>query len=59
MAQKRIAFYGKGGIGKTSLAANTAAELARSGKRVLLIGCDPKADSCLTLTGRRIPTVLQ
>lgn len=59
MAQKRIAFYGKGGIGKTSLAANTAAELARSGKRVLLIGCDLKADSCLTLTGRRIPTVLQ
>lgn len=59
MEQKRIAFYGKGGIGKTSLAANTAAELARLGKRVLLIGCDPKADSCMSLTGKRIPTVLQ
>lgn len=59
MARKRIAFYGKGGIGKTTLAANVAAELGRQGKRVLLIGCDPKADSCMSLTGRRIPTVLQ
>lgn len=59
LARKRIAFYGKGGIGKTTLAANLAAELGRQGKRVLLIGCDPKADSCMSLTGRRIPTVLQ
>lgn len=59
MKQRRIAFYGKGGIGKTTLAANTAAELARQGYRVLLIGCDPKADSCMGLTGSRIPTVLE
>lgn len=54
----RIAFYGKGGIGKSTVASNISVSLARAGKRVLHIGCDPKSDSTRTLMGRRIPTVL-
>ncbi len=55
----RIALYGKGGIGKSTMAANLAAALAGCGKRVLQIGCDPKHDSTrLLLDGRRIRTVL-
>lgn len=59
MEQKRIAFYGKGGIGKTTLAANVAAEFGRRGLKVLFIGCDPKSDSCMNLIGKRIPSVLE
>lgn len=55
----RIAFYGKGGIGKTTVAANISALFAKSGKRTLHIGCDPKADSTRLLTARRIPAVLR
>jgi len=40
----QIAIYGKGGIGKSTIAANTAAALAREGRRVLQVGCDPKHD---------------
>ena len=40
-----IALYGKGGIGKSTISANVSAALARSGERVLQIGCDPKHDS--------------
>ncbi|MDO4616243.1 MAG: nitrogenase iron protein NifH [Lachnospiraceae bacterium] len=54
----RIAFYGKGGIGKSTIAANVSAVLAASGRRVLHIGCDPKSDSTRCLMKRRIPTVL-
>ncbi|MDR0710299.1 MAG: AAA family ATPase, partial [Spirochaetaceae bacterium] len=54
-----IAVYGKGGIGKSTIAANISAALARQGKRVLQIGCDPKHDSTrLLLHGERITTVL-
>lgn len=56
---KRIAFYGKGGIGKSTIAANVSAAMAKSGKRVLHIGCDPKSDSTRILIKRKIPTVLQ
>ena len=42
---RRIALYGKGGIGKSTTAANISAALADLGYRVLQIGCDPKADS--------------
>lgn len=55
----RIAFYGKGGIGKSTVAANVSAALALGGRRVLHIGCDPKADSARLLTEMRIPTVLE
>lgn len=55
----KIAFYGKGGIGKSTIAANVSAMAAASGKKVLHIGCDPKADSTRTLVSERIPTVLE
>lgn len=42
---KKIAIYGKGGIGKSTTASNLTAALACQGYRVMQIGCDPKADS--------------
>ena len=42
---KRIAVYGKGGIGKSTISANVSAALARAGHAVVQIGCDPKHDS--------------
>ncbi|WP_462271830.1 Ni-sirohydrochlorin a,c-diamide reductive cyclase ATP-dependent reductase subunit [Methanohalophilus sp.] len=57
--QKRIAIYGKGGIGKSSTASNVAAACADEGYNVMIIGCDPKSDSSITLLGgKRIPTIL-
>ncbi len=50
---KRIAIYGKGGIGKPTTASNVAAALAKRGLTVMQIGCDPKADSTRALTGGR------
>ena len=47
----KIAIYGKGGIGKSTVTANLAAAFAMRGKKVLQIGCDPKADSPLTCWG--------
>ncbi|WP_282437892.1 nucleotide-binding protein [Desulfosporosinus shakirovi] len=55
----KLAFYGKGGIGKSTVAGNISAALAIQGLRTLHIGCDPKADSTRCLVGRKIPTVLQ
>lgn len=55
----RLAFYGKGGIGKTTVCCNVSAMLASRGYRVLHIGCDPKADSTRLLTAQRIPNVLE
>lgn len=56
---KEIAIYGKGGIGKSTVSANTSAALSALGKKVLQIGCDPKHDSTrLLLEGRTINTVL-
>jgi len=55
----RIAIYGKGGIGKSTITANLAAALADQGKSVLQIGCDPKHDSTrLLLNGKRVMTAL-
>ena len=53
MSTRSIAFYGKGGIGKTTIAANLSAALAGGGQRVLHVGCDPKHDSCYQLVDRR------
>lgn len=59
MKTLKIAFYGKGGIGKSTIATNVSALLASKGLRVLHIGCDPKADSTRLLTEKKIPSVLQ
>ncbi len=57
---RRLAIYGKGGIGKSTIAANISATLASCGMRVLQIGCDPKHDSTrLLLGGRSVKTVLE
>ena len=48
---KKLAIYGKGGIGKSTVTSNLAAAFARTGKRVIQIGCDPKADSTMNLLG--------
>jgi nitrogenase iron protein NifH len=42
---RQIAFYGKGGIGKSTTQQNTMAALAERGNKVMIVGCDPKADS--------------
>lgn len=54
---KRIAIYGKGGIGKSTIVSNIAAAYSAD-YNVLVIGCDPKADTTRTLVGKRIPTIL-
>lgn len=54
---KKIAIYGKGGIGKSTIVSNVAAAHSDD-KNVLVIGCDPKADTTRTLVGERIPTIL-
>ncbi len=56
---RRIAIYGKGGIGKSTTSSNISDALAESGLKVMQIGCDPKADSTGLLTGRPIPTILE
>lgn len=48
---QKIAIYGKGGIGKSTMTANLSAAFATLGKRVIQIGCDPKADSTINLLG--------
>jgi len=55
---RRIAIYGKGGIGKSTTSSNISDALAESGLKVMQIGCDPKADSTGMLTGSPIETVL-
>ncbi len=46
---RKIAIYGKGGIGKSTTTGNLAAAFAMLGKKVIQIGCDPKADSTINL----------
>jgi nitrogenase iron protein NifH len=56
---RKIAIYGKGGIGKSTTTQNTVAALAEVGKSVMVVGCDPKADSTrLLLNGLAQKTVL-
>lgn len=47
----KVAVYGKGGIGKSTITSNLAAAFAAMGKKVIQIGCDPKADSTINLLG--------
>jgi nitrogenase iron protein NifH len=53
-----MAFYGKGGIGKSTTVSNLSVLFARTGKRVLQFGCDPKADSSYSLVPGWITTVM-
>jgi chlorophyllide a reductase subunit X len=54
-----IAIYGKGGIGKSFTLANLSYMLARRGRKVLLLGCDPKSDTTtLLFGGRACPTII-
>ena len=56
---RKVAIYGKGGIGKSTTTQNTVAALAEMGKKVMIVGCDPKADSTrLMLGGLAQKTVL-
>ncbi len=55
-----IAIYGKGGIGKSFTLANLSYMMARMGKKVLLIGCDPKSDTTsLLFGGKACPTIIE
>jgi len=57
---RQIAIYGKGGIGKSTIAANLCMALREKGLKVMQVGCDPKRDSTRSLThGQLIPTVLE
>ena len=56
---QQIAIYGKGGIGKSTTAANLSAALSINGLSVLQVGCDPKRDSTrMLMGGKLIPTVM-
>jgi chlorophyllide a reductase subunit X len=55
-----IAIYGKGGIGKSFTLANLSYMMAQQGKKVLLIGCDPKSDTTsLLFGGKSCPTIIE
>jgi Nitrogenase subunit NifH (ATPase) len=57
---RRIAIYGKGGIGKSTTASNITASLSEMGMKVMQIGCDPKADSTkFLLRNTKVPTILE
>jgi chlorophyllide a reductase subunit X len=59
-ATQIIAIYGKGGIGKSFTLANLSYMMAQQGKKVLLIGCDPKSDTTsLLFGGRATPTIIE
>ena len=59
MSLRQIAFYGKGGIGKSTTSQNTLAALAELGQKILIVGCDPKADSTrLILHAKAQDTIL-
>ncbi len=59
MSLRQIAFYGKGGIGKSTTSQNTLAALVELDQKILIVGCDPKADSTrLILHAKAQDTVL-
>lgn len=55
---RRIAIYGKGGIGKSTVSSNVSEAFAEMGHRVIQIGCDPKADSTKLLMGGQSPATV-
>ena len=59
MSLRQCAIYGKGGIGKSTTTQNLVAALAEMGKKVMIVGCDPKADSTrLILRSKAQTTVM-
>jgi len=56
---RKVAIYGKGGVGKSVTASNLSAALSLMGERVMQIGCDPKRDSVALLTHRLVPSILE
>ena len=57
---QKIAIYGKGGIGKSTISSTLSATFSSEGKRTIQVGCDPKKDSTIRLTGgKRIPDVIE
>ncbi|WP_026103163.1 nitrogenase iron protein [Pseudanabaena sp. PCC 6802] len=55
---RQIAFYGKGGIGKSTTSQNTIAGLAEQGERIMIVGCDPKADSTRLMLHSKAQTTI-
>ena len=55
---RQIAFYGKGGIGKSTTSQNTLAALGQIGKKVMIVGCDPKADSTRLILHAKAQTTI-
>lgn len=55
---RKVAMYGKGGIGKTTVSANVSAALSYMGEKVMQVGCDPKRDSIATLCGGELMQTL-
>lgn len=53
MAMKKITIYGKGGIGKSTIVSNLSVIYALEGRKVLHVGCDPKADSTISICDRK------
>ncbi|MGM0576057.1 MAG: AAA family ATPase [Myxococcota bacterium] len=58
MKRRSLAFYGKGGVGKSTVVSNLSAALAHMGRSVLQVGCDPKRDSSRNLVKRFPPVTL-
>nr|WP_019499568.1 nitrogenase iron protein [Pseudanabaena sp. PCC 6802] len=58
MSLRQIAFYGKGGIGKSTTSQNTIAGLAEQGERIMIVGCDPKADSTRLMLHSKAQTTI-
>jgi nitrogenase iron protein NifH len=56
---RQVAIYGKGGIGKSTTTQNTVAALAEMGRKIMIVGCDPKADSTrLILNSKAQSTIM-
>jgi len=58
MALRQCAIYGKGGIGKSTTTQNLVAAIAEQGKKVMIVGCDPKADSTRLILHSKAQTTI-